>query len=172
MPNSPHSSWNLSSSSRAVASADMSLKAAPPRARDAVHVQIHEARLARPDPQPVTPDPSDEAPRDPELAHQLLEVAGPVRLDRHHHARRPFPEERQIHAAAARSQVDLRSPRARPAHAGLGQRHRQAPLGAIRSEEHTSELQSHVNLVCRLLLEKKKKKQKQTTNNKTKKNNK
>src|SRR5690242_21088647 len=27
---------------------------------------------------------------------------------------------------------------------------------AARSEEHTSELQSHVNLVCRLLLEKKK----------------
>src|SRR5690242_21611196 len=31
---------------------------------------------------------------------------------------------------------------------------------ASRSEEHTSELQSHVNLVCRLLLEKKKKKEK------------
>src|SRR5260370_4226158 len=29
-----------------------------------------------------------------------------------------------------------------------------------RSEEHTSELQSHLNLVCRLLLEKKKKKEK------------
>src|SRR5438477_7907873 len=29
---------------------------------------------------------------------------------------------------------------------------------ALRSEEHTSELQSHVNLVCRLLLEKKKNK--------------
>src|SRR5260370_20034084 len=28
---------------------------------------------------------------------------------------------------------------------------------AMRSEEHTSELQSHLNLVCRLLLEKKKK---------------
>src|SRR5260370_8862715 len=28
--------------------------------------------------------------------------------------------------------------------------------GADRSEEHTSELQSHLNLVCRLLLEKKK----------------
>src|SRR5260370_15681487 len=28
----------------------------------------------------------------------------------------------------------------------------------IRSEEHTSELQSHLNLVCRLLLEKKKNK--------------
>src|SRR5260370_6987027 len=32
----------------------------------------------------------------------------------------------------------------------------------MRSEEHTSELQSHLNLVCRLLLEKKKKKWKQT----------
>src|SRR5438477_4770296 len=32
-----------------------------------------------------------------------------------------------------------------------------AQMGS-RSEEHTSELQSHVNLVCRLLLEKKKKK--------------
>src|SRR5690242_21088816 len=30
--------------------------------------------------------------------------------------------------------------------------------GGVRSEEHTSELQSHVNLVCRLLLEKKNKK--------------
>src|SRR4051812_49509730 len=30
------------------------------------------------------------------------------------------------------------------------------PVAADRSEEHTSELQSHVNLVCRLLLEKKK----------------
>src|SRR5438034_6422340 len=31
-------------------------------------------------------------------------------------------------------------------------------LGTERSEEHTSELQSHSDLVCRLLLEKKKKK--------------
>src|SRR5260370_22167261 len=36
-----------------------------------------------------------------------------------------------------------------------------APMPVPRSEEHTSELQSHLNLVCRLLLEKKKKK---TTN--------
>src|SRR5260370_26879563 len=41
-----------------------------------------------------------------------------------------------------------------------------APVGRAdhpisdRSEEHTSELQSHLNLVCRLLLEKKKKKDK------------
>src|SRR5438034_1009939 len=33
---------------------------------------------------------------------------------------------------------------------------------ATRSEEHTSELQSHSDLVCRLLLEKKKKKKKET----------
>src|SRR5438034_3262215 len=35
-----------------------------------------------------------------------------------------------------------------------------------RSEEHTSELQSHSDLVCRLLLEKKKKKKKKEHNNK------
>src|SRR5260370_12579049 len=33
---------------------------------------------------------------------------------------------------------------------------REVPAGTSRSEEHTSELQSHLNLVCRLLLEKKK----------------
>src|SRR5207237_5909517 len=32
---------------------------------------------------------------------------------------------------------------------------RAPPAGKLRSEEHTSELQSHLNLVCRLLLEKK-----------------
>src|SRR5260370_20174768 len=40
--------------------------------------------------------------------------------------------------------------------------HRWSPLAqeglGNRSEEHTSELQSHLNLVCRLLLEKKKRK--------------
>src|SRR5260370_31441052 len=35
--------------------------------------------------------------------------------------------------------------------------HHQAQRVIARSEEHTSELQSHLNLVCRLLLEKKKK---------------
>src|SRR6266487_1385616 len=35
---------------------------------------------------------------------------------------------------------------------------RPRPPGLLRSEEHTSELQSPVHLVCRLLLEKKKKK--------------
>src|SRR5260370_37938000 len=36
---------------------------------------------------------------------------------------------------------------------------RSRPRPMRRSEEHTSELQSHLNLVCRLLLEKKKKRQ-------------
>src|SRR5207237_10643502 len=48
-------------------------------------------------------------------------------------------------------------------------RHPRAPRTgspAERSEEHTSELQSHLNLVCRLLLEKKKKKQTNTQQHK------
>src|SRR3989475_4675826 len=40
-----------------------------------------------------------------------------------------------------------------------------------RSEEHTSELQSQSNLVCRLLLEKKKKKKKKYTDNKEREHN-
>src|SRR5437879_9544615 len=48
----------------------------------------------------------------------------------------------------------------------------QAQLEALgRSEEHTSELQSPMYLVCRLLLEKKKKKEKTKTNIKDKKMN-
>src|SRR2546426_4957155 len=45
-----------------------------------------------------------------------------------------------------------------------GERHEQRRAGAVdhRSEEHTSELQSPCNLVCRLLLEKKKKHQTRT----------
>src|SRR2546426_3408860 len=40
-------------------------------------------------------------------------------------------------------------------------------LGLARSEEHTSELQSPCNLVCRLLLEKKKKKKSNTMHRRT-----
>src|SRR5690242_21574300 len=38
----------------------------------------------------------------------------------------------------------------------VGRRSGRAVVVVVRSEEHTSELQSHVNLVCRLLLDKKK----------------
>src|SRR5436190_18347366 len=42
----------------------------------------------------------------------------------------------------------------------LGKRYWRILRSSPRSEEHTSELQSHSDLVCRLLLEKKKKKEK------------
>src|SRR2546427_8058275 len=49
------------------------------------------------------------------------------------------------------------------AHVHQAEQHRLVDVGgelfAMRSEEHTSELQSQSNLVCRLLLEKKKTKQ-------------
>src|SRR5437667_1880282 len=48
--------------------------------------------------------------------------------------------------------VELRIPTTETEQPGMGQ-----ALGGARSEEHTSELQSHHDLVCRLLLEKKKK---------------
>src|SRR5260370_16589372 len=61
----------------------------------------------------------------------------------------PAAEERLLHLAVAPKQ--LRMVR------GDSNRHHHAKLLWGRSEEHTSELQSHLNLVCRLLLEKKKK---------------
>src|SRR5690606_41364155 len=64
---------------------------------------------------------------------------------------------RALHAPRLRLRPDRRHPELR------GRRHlRHADLRVVhlylRSEEHTSELQSRENLVCRLLLEKKKKK--------------
>src|SRR5215204_7808953 len=63
------------------------------------------------------------------------------------------------------------SQRRRPAHEpaiALAGAQPEDPLErlAARSEEHTSELQSHSDLVCRLLLEKKKKKKKKHTKKK------
>src|SRR5438034_3093042 len=51
-----------------------------------------------------------------------------------------------------------RGARARPGRVGRSHRptHHGQRAPALRSEEHTSELQSHSDLVCRLLLEKKK----------------
>src|SRR5260370_29455383 len=60
------------------------------------------------------------------------------------------PEEQELHRRANRvakvSMQDIKM--LRPEQVRLGRQNR--------SEEHTSELQSHLNLVCRLLLEKKK----------------
>src|SRR5687768_17734509 len=66
------------------------------------------------------------------------------------------------HAAALRCPPSTRPPSASSARSPPS---RQTPAGTAarspqRSEEHTSELQSRLHLVCRLLLEKKKKQQK------------
>src|SRR2546422_1152175 len=58
-------------------------------------------------------------------------------------------------AAAARPRTRWRAAAARRAPAG-GPHHARARGFEQRSEEHTSELQSRLHLVCRLLLEKKK----------------
>src|SRR5437588_8411618 len=68
-------------------------------------------------------------------------------------ARMPCRSASRARGMAARAAGAPRAhPRARSA--------RRAPRAGCRSEEHTSELQSHSDLVCRLLLEKKKKKKK------------
>src|SRR2546427_5803709 len=67
-----------------------------------------------------------------------------------------FPYTTLFRSQEAEQQGDLPGGSGRPRHEGA-RGHRQADLR--RSEEHTSELQSQSNLVCRLLLEKKKKKQ-------------
>src|SRR5690242_21044114 len=60
---------------------------------------------------------------------------------------------RLLPPACAETPACLAQPQIAPAAEPLRPAHRDS-----RSEEHTSELQSHVNLVCRLLLEKKKRK--------------
>src|SRR5690606_41809524 len=56
-----------------------------------------------------------------------------------------------LQAVIALGEAEVRKPLVADAHLG------------VRSEEHTSELQSRENLVCRLLLEKKKKKKQTNT---------
>src|SRR2546422_4611402 len=74
------------------------------------------------------------------LFRSVLRVPGPLaRRPRRARPRAPRPTRR---GAAARAP--------RP-------RHARPPAAERRSEEHTSELQSRLHLVCRLLLEKKKK---------------
>src|SRR3712207_9007104 len=61
-------------------------------------------------------------------------------------ARRPPPPPRQQERRLASAEAT----------GGIGQRLLRRPVQPLRSEEHTSELQSRQYLVCRLLLEKKK----------------
>src|SRR5687768_17860158 len=77
--------------------------------------------------------------------HDALPICRVVAVDRDHGARKM-----RTLAATYRSEVETLA----------------AEYG--RSEEHTSELQSRLHLVCRLLLEKKKKKMKEITHERSK----
>src|SRR5207237_6267977 len=72
----------------------------------------------------------------------------------------PNPARKAIEKELRRMRAQLGKLRANYAAITLAARPRRLPRTAAkkakRSEEHTSELQSHLNLVCRLLLEKKK----------------
>src|SRR5438034_1848937 len=63
--------------------------------------------------------------------------------------------ERNVKAAAVRNRSS-----SAPTSRVRNERRAMTRISASRSEEHTSELQSHSDLVCRLLLEKKKNKKK------------
>src|SRR2546422_8266124 len=77
--------------------------------------------------------------------------------------RSPHRRESPCLPAQSRRHSHRRHPRRQePARAAPGARQFQGRQGA-RSEEHTSELQSRLHLVCRLLLEKKKKAKQTTT---------
>src|SRR5205085_12504887 len=84
---------------------------------------------------------------------------------RHHRDLHSFPTRRSSdlgHRGVLGPGERFRRQYGQPAGAAL------AGVAGLRSEEHTSELQSQSNLVCRLLLEKKKKKQRTETHNETK----
>src|SRR2546427_2422051 len=77
---------------------------------------------------------------------------------RHPHAGEAFLSDfRSCRRRATTLLAHSRPPAKSSSHA-LGQSMQGSKLRRERSEEHTSELQSQSNLVCRLLLEKKKKK--------------
>src|SRR5438132_4207567 len=72
----------------------------------------------------------------------------------------PSPARTSVKTPSARSRTDRGLPLRRDAFVGAirtATRARDPRSSGRRSEEHTSELQSHSDIVCRLLLEKKKK---------------
>src|SRR2546429_5411476 len=67
-----------------------------------------------------------------------------------------FPYTTLFRSADGRDRRFLRLPDSQPRRNDPAQAHAQTAAPAPRSEEHTSELQSRLHLVCRLLLAKKK----------------
>src|SRR5207247_9714485 len=74
--------------------------------------------------------------------------------------RQPLVDDQRIARIASVEILDRRGAFGHVAERQRGERRHAVRhiVGLLRSEEHTSELQSRVDLVCRLLLEKKKKK--------------
>src|SRR5437588_4155641 len=81
-----------------------------------------------------------------EAAHRHDSAAGVFQLAGHHR-----PEERLVAARQKSRESGLEDHRLIDPNLALARSE-----ARLRSEEHTSELQSHSDLVCRLLLEKKK----------------
>src|SRR5690606_40597879 len=90
-----------------------------------------------------------------------LHDALPISLPRHLRARILRSARRlglrEVYLAAHAGGLRAADGRAHPAGRPGPDRHSALPAAGQRSEEHTSELQSRENLVCRLLLEKKNK---------------
>src|SRR5690606_41182934 len=110
---------------------------------------------------PATPLPSSHPPppppqTDPLSLHDALPISAAVAP-----ARVPVGVGRTQHRPPLRGAGDGQCTGRVPELAGQPVAHHRfgGIAGAVRSEEHTSELQSRENLVCRLLLEKKKKQQ-------------
>src|SRR2546422_3464129 len=80
-------------------------------------------------------------------------------LFRSQRPQRVDPAERVHHALVEEVPPPGDDHGARGDHAGIPRRLAEPRPDVVRSEEHTSELQSRLHLVCRLLLEKKKKQQ-------------
>src|SRR3989454_5676971 len=98
--------------------------------------------------------------RVPPVVAPDLELEQLLGLPREHLVRHPLERLAEHHEPAgvgvAGAQAEIREPAAAAPVAPFGGEYHEVE----RSEEHTSELQSPCNLVCRLLLEKKKKNQK------------
>src|SRR5207249_9172779 len=87
-----------------------------------------------------------------------LHDALPISVDRRCRRHRPVAGRAQVYPRAGLGRGCPRRGRVLRAPASLPERCPAAHRSGRRSEEHTSELQSRFDLVCRLLLEKKKKK--------------
>src|SRR2546421_7882142 len=101
------------------------------------------------------PPPTEISPLPLHDALPIYRALGPLPA----HARRRPAHDRPLHRPPAAPGGPARAGGGLPAAAGDhgGQRDHLDRHGLLRSEEHTSELQSRSDLVCRLLLEKKKK---------------